>query len=68
MKKIIINCQMQNKSFLIVIYRYSLVKADMNAVRVCKLSNGVNKTPQCLLFSLVKGETKTTAHLSIVEG
>jgi hypothetical protein len=68
MKKIIINCQIRNKSILTVIYRYSLVKAAMNAVHVCKLRNGVNKTPQCLLFSLVKGETKTIAHLSIVEG
>ncbi len=46
MKKIIINGQMQNKPFLIVIYRSSLVKAVMNAVRVCKLRNGVNITPQ----------------------
>ncbi len=37
MKKIIINGQMQNKPFLIVIYRSSLVKATVNAARVCKL-------------------------------
>ncbi len=66
MKKIIINGKMRNKPFLIVIYRSSLVKAAMNAARVCKLRNGVNKTPQFLLFS--KGGTKTTAHLSIAEG
>jgi hypothetical protein len=41
MKKIIINGQMRNKPFLIVIYSSSLVKAAMNAARVCKLRNGV---------------------------
>jgi hypothetical protein len=35
-KKIIINGQLQNKPFLIVIYCSSLVKAAMNAARVCK--------------------------------
>ncbi len=49
-KKIIINGQMRNKPFLIVIYHSSLVKAAMNAARICKLRNGVNKTPQFLLF------------------
>jgi hypothetical protein len=68
MKKIIINCQMQNKHILIVIYLSSLVKAAMNAARVCKLCNGVKKTPQSLLFSLAKSGTKTIAYLSIVEG
>jgi hypothetical protein len=68
-KKIIINSQMRNKPFLIVIYRSSLVKAAMNAARLCKLRNGVNKeTPQFLLFSMAKGRTKTIAHLSIAEG
>jgi hypothetical protein len=50
MKKIIINGQMQNKPFLIVIYRSSLVKATMNAVSVCKLRNGVNITAQFFNF------------------
>jgi hypothetical protein len=59
---------MRNKPFLIVIYRSSLVKVAMNAVRVCKLRNGVNKTPQFLFFSMAKGGTKTIAHLSIAEG
>jgi hypothetical protein len=68
MKKIIINGQMRNKPFIIVIYHSSLVKAAINAVRVCKLHNGVNKTPQFLLFQMAKGETKTIAHLSIAEG
>ncbi len=46
---------MRNKHFLIVIYHYSLVKVAVNAVRVCKLRNGVKKTPQFLLFSMAKG-------------
>jgi hypothetical protein len=68
MKKIIINGQMRNKPFLIVIYHSSLVKAAINAARICKLRNGVNKTPQFLLFSMVKGGTKAIANLSIAEG
>ncbi len=68
MKKIIIIGQMRNKPFLIVIYHSSLVKAAMNAARVCKLRKGVNKTPQFLLFSLAKSGTKTIAHLSIAKG
>jgi hypothetical protein len=68
MKKIIITGQMQNKHFLIVIYHSSLVKAAMNDARVCKLHNGVKKTPQFLLFSQAKGGTKTIAHLSNAEG
>jgi hypothetical protein len=67
MKKFGINGQMQNKLFLIIIYRFSLVKAAMTHVRVCKLRNGVNKTPQFFLFSIAKGGTKTIAHLSIAE-
>jgi hypothetical protein len=68
MKKIIINGQMRNKPFLIVIYRSSLVKAAMNGARVCKLRNGVNKMPQFLLFSIAIDGTMTIAHLSIAEG
>jgi hypothetical protein len=34
-----------DKLFLIVIHRFSLVKAAMNAPLICKLRNGVNKTP-----------------------
>ncbi len=56
-----------NKLFVIVIYHFSLVKAAMNAAHVCKLCNGVNKTPQILLFSIAKGRTKTIAYLSIAE-
>ncbi len=68
MKQLIFNGQMRNKHFLIVIYHSSLVKAAMNVAHVCKLRNGVKKTPQFLLFSLAKGGTKTIAHLSIAEG
>jgi hypothetical protein len=68
MKKIITNCQMRNKHFLIVIYHSSLVKATMNASRVCKLRNGMKKTHQFLLISQAKDGTKTIAHLSIAEG
>jgi hypothetical protein len=64
MKKIIINGQMRNKPFLIVIFYSSLVKA----ASVCSLRNGVNKKPQILIFSMVKGRTKTIAHLSTAEG
>jgi uncharacterized membrane protein YozB (DUF420 family) len=55
MKKIIFNGQMRNIYFFIVIYHSSLVKAAVNAARVCKLCNGVKKTPQFLLFSMAKG-------------
>ncbi len=68
MKKIIINGQMQNKPFLTVIYHSSLVKDAVNAARICKLFNGVNKTPQFFLFLMAIGGTKTIAHLSIAEG
>jgi hypothetical protein len=36
MKKLYINGQWRKKLFLIVIYRFSLVKAAVNAPRVCK--------------------------------
>jgi hypothetical protein len=45
MKKFDINGQLRNKLFLIVIHRFSLVKAAMNALRICKMRNGVSKTP-----------------------
>jgi hypothetical protein len=54
-KKIIFNGQRRNKHFLFVIFHSSLVKGAMNAARLCKLRNGVNKTPQFLLFSIGKG-------------
>jgi hypothetical protein len=40
----------------------------MNAPRICKLSNGVNKTPQFLNFSTSKGGTKTIAHCQLRRG
>ncbi len=59
---------MRNKPFLIFILHSSLVKAATNAARICKLRNGVKKTPKFFIFSLAKGESKTIAHLSIAEG
>jgi hypothetical protein len=50
--------QMRNKPFLIVIYHSSLVKAAMNAAHICTLPNGVNKTPQFLLFQSPKMEQR----------
>jgi hypothetical protein len=67
MKKFGINSQLWNKLFLIVIHRFSLVKAAMNAPHICELCNGFNKTAQFLLFSIAKGGTKTIGHLSIAE-
>jgi hypothetical protein len=67
-KKFGFNGEMRNEPFLIVIYHSSLVKGAMNAARICKLRNGVKKTPHFLLFSQVKGGTKTIAHLSTAEG
>jgi hypothetical protein len=55
MKKITYNGQMRNEHFLVVIYHSPLVKGAMNAARLCKLRNGVKKTPQFLLFSMEKG-------------
>jgi hypothetical protein len=46
---------MRHKHFLIVICHSSLVKAAMNGAHVCKLRNGVKKTPTFLLFLLAKG-------------
>jgi hypothetical protein len=50
MKKFDINDHLRNKLFLIVIHRFSLVKAAMNALRICKLRNGVSKTPSISSF------------------
>jgi hypothetical protein len=68
-KKFGINGQLRNKLFFIVIHLFSLVKAIMNAPRICKRSNGVGKTPSISFFSTVKKDgTKTIAHLSMAEG
>jgi hypothetical protein len=61
MKKFCINGQLQKKLFLVVINRFSLEIAAMNAQHICKLRNGVNKMPQFLHFLTAKGGTKTFA-------
>jgi hypothetical protein len=55
MRKITYNGQMRNEHFFIVICHSSLVKAAVNGLPICKLRSGVKKTPQFLLFSMVKG-------------
>ncbi len=45
--------------FFIVIQRFTLVNALMNAPRLRKLSNSVYKTRQFLNFPISKGRTKT---------
>jgi hypothetical protein len=50
MKKFGINGHLQKKLFLIVIHRFSLVKAAMNALCVCKMRNDVSKTPSISSF------------------
>ena len=37
---------MRNEHFLIVMHHFSLAKAAVNGLRICKLRNGVKKTPQ----------------------
>jgi hypothetical protein len=64
MKKIIINGQMRNKPFLIVIYHSSLVKAAMNAARVCKMCNGVSKTPSMSSFFNCQRQNEYSLQLS----
>jgi hypothetical protein len=54
MKKIIFNGQMREKLFLIVIYHSSLVKTAVNAARVFKLRNGVNKRLNFFFFQWPK--------------
>jgi hypothetical protein len=49
-KKIGINGQLRNKLFLIVFHCFSLVKSAMNAPRICKMHNGVGKTPSISSF------------------
>jgi hypothetical protein len=40
----------------------------INSLRIGKLRNSVNNSPQFLLFSTAKGGTKAIAHFSIAEG
>jgi hypothetical protein len=53
MKKSGFNSQMRNEPYLIVIYHSLLWRYECCALS--KLRNGVKKTPQFLLFSMVKG-------------
>jgi hypothetical protein len=64
---------------LIVIHRFSLVKAAMNAPHLCKLCKDcltgtghgatvLTKMPPFLHFPIAKGGTKTISPLSIAEG
>ena len=63
MKEIIINGQLRNKQFLIIIYHSSLVKAAMNAARVCKLSNGVKKRLYFFIYDYkLRNERKRFNH------
>jgi hypothetical protein len=62
-EKVCFNCQMRNEPFLIVIYHSSLVKGAMNAARVCKLRNGVKKTPK--FFSIFNGQRWTKCAMNI---
>jgi hypothetical protein len=62
MKNFGINGKLRNKNCLVVIHLFSLVKAAVNVPLICKLHNGVNKTPQFLHFSTAKGGRKTIAH------
>jgi hypothetical protein len=64
MKKFGINGQLWNKLFLIVIRRFSLVKAAMNALCICKMRNGVRKTPSFLLFSTAQVRNEYSPQLS----
>jgi hypothetical protein len=50
MKKLGINDQLRNKLFFIVIHRFSLVKAAMNALGISKMRKGVGKTPSNFFF------------------
>jgi hypothetical protein len=50
MKKFVINGQFRNEIFYIVISRFSLERAAMNALRICKMCNGVSKTPSFSSF------------------
>jgi hypothetical protein len=49
-KKFIINGQLRNKYFFIVIYHSSLLKAAMNAAAFVKCAIVLAKRLQCLLF------------------
>jgi hypothetical protein len=50
MKIFSINGHLRKELFLIVIHRFSLVKAAKNSLYVCKMRNGVSKTPSFSSF------------------
>jgi hypothetical protein len=54
MKKFSINGHLRKKLFLIVIHRFSLVKAAMNALCVCKMRNGGQNALNFFFFLLPK--------------
>jgi hypothetical protein len=64
MKKFGINGLLRNKFFFIVIHRFCLVKAAMNAPRIFKLRIGVNKPLNFLIFPLPKAEQRLCALVS----
>jgi hypothetical protein len=73
-----IYCQLQNKLYLIVIHRFSFVKAAMNALHLCKLRKDclsdfchdamVLTKRLYFLTPIAKGGTKTIAYLPFTEG
>jgi hypothetical protein len=63
-KKNTFNGLLRNKHFLIVIYHSSLVKAAMNAARVCKMRNDVSKTPSMSTFSNCQRRNEYSPQLS----
>ncbi len=62
-----INGQMPNKLFFIAIYFFSLVKAAMNAARICNCSMVLTKHLNFFFFQWPKTEQRPIAHLSIAE-
>ncbi len=50
--------------FLLSSIVFSLVKAAMNALCICKLRNGVSKTPSILLFSTAQVRKEYSPQLS----
>jgi hypothetical protein len=69
MKKLGFNGQLRNKIFLIVIHRFQLVNAAMNALGICKMCNGVRKNAlNFFFFQLSKCAMNISAGLSEVGG
>jgi hypothetical protein len=68
MKKFGSNGKLRSKLFFDRHPLFFTCKSWMNAPRICKLLNGVNKTPQFLHFSTAKDRTKTIGTLPIRRG